>query len=79
MIELDEPDVQYLRCTCLDRARIALQNSGQHHCAGVVGMLQEEFNYICELMEVSSADPVHAMHQMFEYMSEYIREWENET
>ena len=48
MIELDEPDVQYLRCTCLDRARIALEASGQHHCAGVVGRLQIQFNELAE-------------------------------
>ena len=77
MIELDDTNVEYVRYTCLDRARIALRQTGQHTCAGVMGNLQEEFDYICELMEVSPADPVHAMNEMFEYMKEYIREWEN--
>ena len=56
MIELDEPDVQYLRCTCLDRARIALENSGQHHCASVVGRLQIQFNELAEAYNGWSPD-----------------------
>jgi len=32
------------RCTCLDRARIALEQTGQHWCAGVMGQLQIEFD-----------------------------------
>ena len=48
MIELDEPDVFYARCTCLDRARVALEASGQHHCASVVGRLQIQFNELAD-------------------------------
>ncbi len=79
MIELDEPNVEYVRCTCLDRARVALRHSQQYHCAAQMGKLQEEFDYICHLMQVSPADPVAAMHEICEYMKEYIREWEHEN
>ena len=63
MIELDEPVVlpqglEYARCTCLDRARIALEQSGQHWCAGVMGDLQARFNELAEEYELNPNDPV---------------------
>ena len=83
MIELDEPvvlpqDLEFARCTCLDRARIALEQTGQHHCAGVMGELQEEFDYICKFMETDPNDPIWAMREICEYLKEEIREWEHE-
>lgn len=53
MIELDESvvlpqDLEYARCTCLDRARIALEQTGQHHCAMYCGQLQDEITAACE-------------------------------
>lgn len=35
-----------MRCTCLDRARIALEQTGQIHCAGVMRELQERFDVL---------------------------------
>jgi hypothetical protein len=48
----DESEKQeFLRCTCLDRARIALEQTGQHHCAGVMRELQEVIDDICITLE----------------------------
>lgn len=47
-IELDEEEAEYVRCTCLDRARIALEQTGQHHCAMQMGELQKKFDVIAE-------------------------------
>lgn len=39
-IELDEEEAEYARCTCLDRARIALEQTGQVTCAIAMKNLQ---------------------------------------
>jgi len=57
MIELDEKEAEFARCTCLDRARMALEQSGQHWCAGVMGDLQERFNELAEEYELDPNDP----------------------
>ena len=48
----------YLRCTCLDRARIALEQTGQHHCAAQMGLLQEAIDDAAELLEWEPNQPV---------------------
>jgi len=50
-IELDE---EYVRVTCIDRARIALEQTGQVHCSQIMGRLQLQFNEMAEYMH---ADP----------------------
>ena len=57
-IELDEVESEYARCTCLDRARIALERSGQHTCAWMMKNLQDRFDELAEEYEMDSADPL---------------------
>ena len=57
MIELDEMKDELARCTCLDRARIALNQTGQHHCARVMGELQEIFDSLAYEYEMDPNDP----------------------
>ena len=61
MIELDDTNAEYVRCTCLDRARIALQQTGQHHCAGILGSLQEEFNEAAQEFKLDPSRPLEIM------------------
>lgn len=42
------PWVEYARCTCLDRARMALEQTGQHHCALQMSELQQRFDIFPE-------------------------------
>ena len=56
-VDLDEKEAEYVCCTCLDRARIALEQSGQHHCAGVLGQLQDMFDGLAEEYEMDPNDP----------------------
>ena len=48
---------EYARCTCLDRACIALNQSGQIHCAGVMRQLQEMFDSLAYEYEMDPNDP----------------------
>ena len=73
MSELDELEVEYARCvspaandsceqefarcTCLDRARLALEQSGQVHCAGVMGELQRLFDGLADEYEMDPNRP----------------------
>ena len=49
MIELDETNVEYVRCTCVDRAVVALRQSGQIHCSAILERLQIQFDELSEL------------------------------
>lgn len=74
MIEFDEDDVAYARCTCLDRARIALEQTGQVHCAGVMGELQKQMDHLATWFYgpdyvIDPNDPVGAI--------EVLRRWGN--
>ena len=57
MIELDDTNVEYVRCTCLDRARIVLRQTGQYHCAEQMGEVQKMLDEICDYMDYP--DPSH--------------------
>jgi hypothetical protein len=46
-----------VRCTCLDRARIALEQTGQHHCAMVMGGLQKDFDALAKRFYMDSNQP----------------------
>ena len=72
MIELDEPvvlpqDLEYARCTCLDRARIALEQTGQVHCAGVMGELQSLVDAIAAEYDLDSNRPVEVLLDTLDY------------
>jgi hypothetical protein len=54
------------RCTCLDRARIALEQTGQHHCAGVMKELQDHFDAFCSDALIDPNDPVLALQSMMD-------------
>jgi len=58
MIEEDDTNVEYVRCTCLDRARIALRQTGQHHCAEQMKMLQHVIDEAAEDFMLDSSKPV---------------------
>ena len=63
-----------MRCTyltCLDRARIALEQIGQHTCAGVMRELQEEINKISVLVDVDANDPVMLLMDLFDYWDSF--------
>ena len=64
MIELDDTNVEYIRCTCLDRARIALQNSGQHTCAEQMEELQECIDAAGDRFNISPAQPLEIMEKL---------------
>ena len=49
---------EYLRSTCIDRARVALEQTGQHHCAHVLWELQSAIDAAAELTEIDSNSPV---------------------
>ena len=53
------------RCTCLDRARIALEQTGQVHCAGVMRDLQEEFNYAGNAIGVDPNRPIRILRDLW--------------
>jgi len=61
MIEEDDTNVEYVRCTCLDRARIALRQTGQHHCAEQMGLLQKEFDDAAEEFDLDPSKPLEIM------------------
>ena len=46
-------DYEELSCTCLDRAEIALRQTGQHHCALMVRELSEEFTAISKKLDMN--------------------------
>ena len=71
MIELDDTNVEYVRCTCLDRARIALRQSGQHHCAQQMEELQKEFDYVAKYTGYDPSRPVELLSDLFEYWDGY--------
>ena len=73
MIELDDTNAEYVRCTCLDRARIALEQTGQHHCALQMKNLQDEFDWFAVRLGVDPSDPVGVLQEIYEYMREYFR------
>ena len=64
MIELDDTNVEYVRCTCLDRARIALRQTGQHHCAQQMEELQECFDAAGDRFNISPAQPLEIMEKL---------------
>jgi len=66
MIELDDTNVEYVRCTCLDRARIALRQTGQHHCAEQMEELQEEFNTAANYLHMDPSRPCGIMNRLIE-------------
>ena len=70
-IELDEPVVEFLRCTCLDRGRIALERSGQVTCSHILKRLQIQFDEMAEYMH---ADP----NRPCEMLDMIMREWADE-
>ena len=49
---------EYLRVTCLDRARIALEDTGQHHCALIMKQLQRAIDDAAFLLEWDANQPV---------------------
>ena len=63
MIELDEAESEgeYLRCTCLDRARLALEQTGQITCAGVMKELQSLVNDISKEYNLDSNKPLEVL------------------
>ena len=60
MIELDEieSEGEWVRCTCLDRGRVALERTGQHHCAMILGKLQVVINEVAESEGLNANRPV---------------------
>lgn len=58
MIELDEEVKIVPIATCLDRAKVALEQTGQHHCAMICYKLQEAISEIAEDFGLNPNKPV---------------------
>ena len=68
MIEEDDTNVEYVRCTCLDRARIALRQTGQHHCAQQMEELQKRFDILPEAwVGYDPSKPVECMDHLLSF------------
>ena len=67
-IELDEDNAEYVRVTCLDRAKLALEQTGQLHCSQIMERLQIQFN---ELSDVAGGDP----NKPYEMLDFILRNW----
>ena len=59
------------RCTCLDRARLALEQTGQHWCAGVMGELQSLVDDIAKEYDLDSNKPLEVL---LAGLDEYVME-----
>ena len=59
---------EFMRSTCLDRARIALLATGQVHCAMIMRGLQERFDTIGAMMEIDSNKPGKILDEMYDAM-----------
>ena len=55
---------EYLRCTCLDRARIALEQTAQYHCAAQMDLLQAAIDVASEFTELDSSHPVEIVYDL---------------
>ena len=75
MIDLDDTNVEYVRCTCLDRARIALRQTGQHHCAEQMGLLQERFDNIAQCYKLDEGKPVEILDALLETIDQIMFPW----
>ena len=71
MIELDEfeGDPEFVRCTCLDRGRIALLQSGQVHCAMILGKLQLAIDDVAECYGFNANKPVEVVRWLMSKVS----------
>jgi hypothetical protein len=68
MIELD-PDAEWndeARATCLLRAAVALEQSGQHHCAMTLRDLQGAFEEVDSTLHLNASKPVYCVHEMLD-------------
>ena len=52
--------------TCLDRARIALEQTGQIHCAMQMGELQKLITGVAYLMEYDPNDPIRILQDLID-------------
>ena len=68
---LDSTGTEYVRCTCLDRGRMALQKLGQHHCALQLKELQDEIDYITKYIKIDPTKPRLLLTRLFEYWDSY--------
>lgn len=66
----DPCEPEFARCTCLDRARIALEQTGQHHCAGVMKDLQHVINVIADDFYLDANKPVEIVNWLAESLVE---------
>jgi len=64
--ETDDDLFEYARCTCLDRGAIALEETGQHHCAMVLRDLQAAFDEVDKVLRLNPARPVQAVYEMLD-------------
>jgi hypothetical protein len=72
LIELDDDltETGYVRCTCLDRARIALEQTGQIHCSMIMGRLQIAIDDIAMSEGLNSNKPVEIVRYLFAVLLE---------
>ena len=72
MIELDEIDdhtrewQEEFRATCILRGAVALEQSGQHHCAMVLRDLQAAFEEVDRTLHLNASKPVQAVYEMLD-------------
>ena len=64
--ESDDVMIEQARCTCLDRGAIALEETGQHHCAMVLGDLQSAFDEVDKVLRLDPSKPVQAVYEMLD-------------
>jgi len=57
---------EHARCTCLDRGAIALEETGQHHCAMVLRDLQAAFDEVDRVLRLNPAKTVQAVYEMLD-------------
>jgi len=76
MIELDpdsEENSEFARCTCLDRARIALEQTGQVHCAGVMKELQDLVDRGAKMLDKDPNRPIEVVDWFIRYFDDDYR------
>ena len=72
MIELDEIDdhtrewSEEFRATCILRGAVALEQSGQHHCAMVLRDLQVALEEVDGTLHLNASKPVQAVYEMLD-------------
>jgi hypothetical protein len=59
--------------TCLDRARIALEQTGQIHCALMMGKLQEAISRGADILKKDPNKPVDIVNWIIDYFDDDYR------